>query len=285
MESAERFNVINEFEVDTQIIDSPERLPETVCAMSNSLGGQIEYNGQIIDVPEFLWHKKPVTHNGQVYRRIEGENIISGAWARSLMANRDFSRDDYPVTCELNSTNINAFRNAVISRNGEYRYFTRDEFLRRTGIYSGKYITFAGALMFGECINVTAVLRHNIYHAEASARNIWTAYTDLMLRLTQKLSWRCRAVFREAFINALLHSDYSTDTNINITITSDPPEALIDNPGLVRGDIRNHRLKRIFDLSGITHTHSGVIRLKQDMLNFRTSAGVALEGMPEAVLL
>ena len=41
----------------------------------------------------------------------------------------------------------------------------------------------------------------------------------------------------------------------------------------------------MFDLAGIIHAHTGAVTLKQDMLNFRTSTAVALEGMPEAVML
>ena len=277
--------IIGEFDEDTQIIDSPERLPETICAMSNSCGGKIYYDGQVIDVPELLWYRKPITYNGKAYRRIEGENVVSGRWARAMMANRDISRDDFPLSCSIDNKQLEAFRSAVISRHNEYKYFRRDEFLRRTGIYSGKYITFAGALMFGNCINVRAVLRHRNIAAEVSAKSIWTAYIDLLPRLTHKLSGECSAVMREAFINALLHSDYKADTNINITITSGPPRTIIDNPGLIRTDIRNHRLKKIFDLAGINHEHNGVINLKQDILNFRTIAVISLEGLPEAIML
>ena len=221
---------------DKQFLGSDElyKLPETLCAMSNSLGGWAVLGARCNDddtitvtgidslplivgcdihdlgmgvfavrVEPLNWYRKPVTHNGQVYRRVEGENIISGAWARSLMADRDFSRDDYPVTCALDSGQVNAFRNAVTARDDSYRYFTRDEFLRRTGIYSGKYLTFAGALMFGDCMNVRTVLHHNGRTVQASAHSIWSAYTCLLPRLTRKLSGECTAVFREAVINAI----------------------------------------------------------------------------------
>lgn len=277
--------MIEEVYGDNQAVDNKERFAETVCAMRNSLGGRIEYDGQVIYVPPLIWYRKPATHKGRVYRRIDGENIISGTWARSIMASHEFSRDDFPVMRALDNEQVNAFRDAVISRNDSYRHFTPREFLRRTGIYSGKYITFAGALMFSRCIHVRAVLSHKGQVTEASARNIWSAYTDLLPRLTHKLSGKCSALMRESLINALLHSDYNIDTHINITITSDPPRAVIDNPGLIQGDIRNYRLKKIFSLAGITHSHNGVIRLKQDILNFRTSANILLEGMPEVVML
>lgn len=270
---------------DEDIEYSTECLPETICAMSNSCGGSIRYDGEVIDVPPLVWYRKPAIHDGKVYRRIEGENVISGAWARSVMATHDFSCDDYPTECVLDWGQVSAFRETVISRHDEYGYFAQDEFLRRTGICSGKYLTFAGALMFGNCVSVRAVLDHHGVSAEASARSIWMAYTDLLPRLTCRLASECSALFREAYINALLHSDYTINTNINITITSAPPKAIIDNPGLIRGDTRNYRLKRMFNLAGITNHHNEVITLKQDMLNFRTNAIVFLFGLPKAIIL
>lgn len=272
---------------DRQKVYDDEHLHETICAMSNSCGGIIEYDGEVIDVKPLSWHKKPAVHNGHVYRRIEGENVASGAWAKSVIASdaRDFSRDDFPVNCPLDDRDTEAFREAVISRHGEYRHFSRDEFLRRAGVYSGQYLTFAGALMFGDMLNVRAVLWHKGRGAETGAANIWSAYAGLLPKLTQKLSPDSSALLREGFINALLHSDYNTDTNINIYITSSPARAIIDNPGLIRGTVRNYRLKRMFHMAGITHKHSGVITLKQDMLELRTQTTIRLAGLPEAVML
>ena len=255
--------------------------------MSNSCGGVIEYDGRNIDVPPLAWHKKPAVFGGNVYRRIEGENVISGKWARSVFAldAHEYSRDDFPASSALNQDDVDSFREAVISRNTGYEHFSRDEFMRRTGIYSGRHMTFAGALMFGEILDLRAELRHNDVNAAAGARNIWSAYIDLMPKLTQKLSPQSSALFKKAIINALLHSDYNIDTHINIAITSSPARAVIDNPGIIRGITRNYRLKRMFDLAGIHHTHNQVLILKQDMLNFRTSTTIMLEGMPEAFML
>ena len=301
--------------------DEAERIPETVSAMSNSSGGVITCEGfdpadlippeiphtlehseagATIRVPPLAWHKRPHVLGGRVWRRIEGVNVASGFRVKSIMAGDalELSRDDFPVNARLNERAVNDFMETVTALHGELSGYARDEFLRRCGVYSGEYLTFAGALMFGEVLRVRAVLKYSRGNAELEAANIWEAYRDILPRLTARLSDRCAGAFREIFTNALLHSDYNAGRLITFTITPNPPKVLASNPGTVRGVTRNHRLKRMFQLSGITggklhgldivREYSPDFMLEQDMLNLRTKAIIALEGrneLPEPVIL
>lgn len=273
-----------------------KNIPDTVKNLSS-----IKYKLQFIENPELFaifrvlplkWYKKPVMIDDKVYRSIDGENVISGKKACSIIIQDalNFSRDDYPInSAQLDENCMNEFRRSVIKIHDEYKIFSRDEFFRRTFMYSGKYLTFAGALMFGECIKIRAVLDDECRHAEIEARNIWRAYRDILPRITYKLSDKCAAAFREAFVNSLLHSDYSIDKNINVNIFSRPARVIIDNPGLIRGAARNYRLEKIFRLSGISkgnglkviRNYERAFRLEQDTLNFRTKAMIRLEGVKE----
>ena len=276
-------------EQDLQFLEHDElhRLPETVNAMANSSGGTITLEGgRTIRVEALEWYNRPQNLNGRVWRRVEGQNVISGLWAKSIMARdaQTLSADDFPVSADtpLKAESLEAFRRAVLERHEEYSEFSRDEFLRRAGIFSGKYLTFAGALMFGECVNVRAELSHGETHAEIEAHNIWDAYTDILPRITLKLSAKCGEIVRDAFAVALLQADYTLDTHIKADIFANPPRIVIDYPGLIRQTFRNHRLARIFRLAGFhtpTHSHA-----QQDMLNFHAIATIPLEGLTTIVL-
>ncbi|MBR1438333.1 MAG: hypothetical protein IJ587_07325 [Synergistaceae bacterium] len=305
---------------DTEVFGRDElyRIPETVCAFANSSGGRAvcEYSDPsefvpegipyvkesegVIYVPPLAWNRKPFVLKGRVYRRIEGVNVISGRRAKSIMAgdSHESSRDDRPFTGRLNEEPLRGFWESVTALNEGMKGLTITEFMRRTGIYSGKYLTFAGALMLGEAMRVRAVLDFGNIHIETGASNIWDAYSELLPRLVSPLSEKCSEAFREVFINALLHSDYNAGRSINVHITSSPPKVLIDNPGTIRGTIRNHRLAKMFALSGITQKNCNglpLIRrympsfeLRQDMLTLRVSAMLELEGrtqLPSPVIL
>ena len=276
-------------ELDLQFIEHDElhRLPATINAMANSSGGMITLEGgRQISVAPLEWYRRPQTLNGRMWRRVEGQNVISGLWAKSIMATdaQTLSSDDFPFSADtpLNAESLEEFRRVVLGRHEEYSCFTRDEFLRRTGIFSGKHLTFAGALMFGEAITVRAELTHGETHAEIEAHNIWSAYTDLLPRITLKLSAKCGEIVRDAFAVALLQADYTLDTHIKAEILANPPRIVIDYPGILRHTFRNHRLARIFTLAGFhTPTHS---RAQQDMLNFRAITTIPLEGLTTIML-
>lgn len=311
------------YDTETFSRENSYRIPETVCAFANSSGGAIICEGfdpvRFIPhevpyvheapgnfyVPPLAWHKKPVTYRGRIYRRIEGQNVISGLKAKIIMAgdSHEPSRDDYPVrNMTLNEESLSRFRTKVTGLNKGMKRLSRDEFLRRSGVYSGEYMTFAGVLMFGDILRVRAVLDYDGGHAELNAANIWDSLTEILPRLISPLSSKCASAFREMFINSLLHSDYNTGNHINLFITSNPPEVFADNPGTNRMAIRNHRLAKMFALSGIAsritnRTLHGldIIRefmpsftLEEDMLNFRTISRLILEGktaLPDPVML
>ena len=306
------------FETEIFGRDDIDRVPETVCAFANSSGGEISCKGfdplslippgvpyvretsGSVYIPPLEWHKKPVTLDGKVYRRIEGVNVISGLLVKSIMAgdSNEASRDDFPFSARLNDDDVDAFTAKVVELHGDMKRYSRAELLRRVGVYAGKYLTFAGALMLGDILRISASLEYFGGHAEIEAANIWRAYTEILPRLTFALSENCAKAFREAFVNSLLHADYNVDNHITIAITSSPPTVTFDNPGMIRWTARNHRLAKMFALSGITggNFHGlDIIRsyipnfeLTQDMLNIRTISTLPLEGhaeLPEPVML
>ena len=310
--------------MDTQIISREEsyKVPETACAFANSSGGVIVGDGfdpvklipdnipYVIEdygiyIPPLVWHRKPALFRGRVYRRIEGQNVISGLKAKIIMAgdSHDFSRDDFPVkNIPLNEESLNQFRVKVLTLNEGMKRLSREEFMMRAGIFSGKFLTFAGALMFGDVLRVRAVLDYSGGHAEVEAVNIWDSCMKILPRLLAPLSSKCAEAFREMFINSLLHSDYNCGNHINFFITSNPPKIFADNPGTIRGTTRNHRIKKMFALSGITSRNTRTalhgldiirdympsFRLEENMLELRTSAALTLEGkttLPDPIML
>ena len=184
----------------------------------------------------------------------------------------------------LHEESIDEFRRRVTALHGEYGEFSRDEFLRRTGIFSGKYLTLAGALMFGEGMSVRAVLTHRNISAEVEAVNIWGAYTEIMPRLTCRLSYESAQNFRGAFLRALLNADYVISREIFITITSGPPRVIIDNPGILGKNVKNHRLTRIFTLAGMLPCRKYFTPPEQ-ITQHRIHTTIPLAAAPKAILL
>ena len=258
--------------------DELHRLPEYINAMANSSGGIITLeDGQEIRVAPSGTLQ---VLGGKVYRRIEGQNVISSSWARSVMASR--SGDDFPAEdSHLDDEAVDAFRRSVLGRNEYYRQFARTEFMRRTGILSGKHVTFAGALMFGQSLRVRAELRHKGIHAEIERRNIWDTMNDILPRLTRSLSAKCADDVRSALASAMLYADYSIDTRINIAVLSAPPRIETDYPGIIRPSIRNHRLAKMFALAGFSRSF---FPAEQDMLDFRAVSSIHIEGISHVLL-
>ena len=271
-------------EIDTQILGTDElsRIPECINAMSNSSGGVIKIEGgEDIRVNALEWYMKPKSLDGRVWRRIEGVNVVSGRWAKSVMATRDSCDDFSNDEAVLHDNEIDEFRERVIAIHPEFEEFSREEFVRRAGIFSGRHITSAGVLMFGEALNVQAKLTHGEIQAEIKARNIWETYTDILPRITRRLSAETSRGVRGAIITAIINSDYSLDAHINIRILSEPARIIIDSPGIITHSIRNHRLSRIAKLAGVS---SDTLNAEHDMLNFRTIFTIHIEGLTPIVL-
>ena len=244
----------------------------------------------IVKIEPLKSRAKPLFFDGKFYRRVEGVNLISSKFSASIVAGD--SRDDLPaMNFYLNPESLEDFYNTVIKLHSEYKNFSSEEFLCRSFIFSGKFLTFAGALMFGNIIKIRAVLDSSAEHAELEARNIWDAYKNILPRLVNKLSPGCSQAFQEIFVNSLLHADYNAGNFINISITSEPAKVSITNPGILRSETRNHRLKKIFELSGIFIKDRSLenvkkfmpqFRLEEDFLNFRVKAELDLEGNENA---
>ena len=192
--------------------------------------------------------------------------------------------DDYPAEgVILHEDGIDAFRRRVTALHGEFGEFSRDEFLRRAGVFSGKFLTLAGSLMFGEGMSVRAVLRHKGLCAEVEAVNIWGAYTEILPRLTGRLSYESAQKFRGGFVRALLNADYSLGRNILITITSGPARAVIDNPGILGKSGKNHRLRKIFALAGMLPCRKFFTPPEQTTQH-RLSTTIPLAALPDALI-
>ncbi len=240
----------------------------------------------IIKILPLSWDSKPLFFNGIFYRRVEGVNLISSRNSARLTY---CARDDKPAAnFYIDPESLNDFHDYLINLHNEYKNFSPEDFLCRSFIFSGKFLTFAGALMFGNILRVRAVLDTPNNHAEIEAQNIWDAYRNILPRLVNKLSPGCSQSFQEIFINSLLHSDYRAGNLIEILITSRPAKVLITNPGIIINKTRNNRLKKIFELSGILIKNRNLesvkkfmpsFKLEQDMLNFRVKASLNLKGL------
>lgn len=248
-------------------------------------------NVLIIKINPLPAHEKPLFYDGKFYRRVENSNLISSRHSAVLMAGSVLGvpKDDEPaMNLYLDPESLNDFYETVIKIHDEYKNFSHEDFLCKSFIFSGKFLTFAGALMFGNIIRVRVILNSDDKHIEIEAQNIWDAYKNILPRLANKLSPGCSQAFQEIFVNALLHSDYEIGNFIEIFINSDPAKVLITNPGIITGHARNRRLKKIFGLSGMSAVGRGLetvkkfmptFRLEQDMLNFRVKAKLLLSGM------
>ena len=225
-------------------------------------------------------------------RKFIREIINPSLRARSIFAYDELkiSRDDFAfLNASIKSESLKDFYETVIRLHKDYKVLRTEEFLRRSFIFSGKYLTFAGALMFSNIIRVKAELNYSEGHFEIEEFNIWDAYRNILPRLEANLSTESAIILRESFVNALLHSDYNLDNKINILITPEPAKISIDNPGLVRGTVRNKRLEKIFKLSGISESkHKGIetirnyfssFKLEQDLINFRTRTKFEIKGI------
>ena len=305
--------------------DELSNIASTACAMANSSGGWIilgakrEFDDEIIitgffhadfsvnslipqgisfevqslekiliiKIKPLSWNSKPLFFNGNFYRRVEGVNLISSRHS-AMLTYYGLSCDDEPaMNFFIDPESLNDFHETVIKLHNEYKNFSPEDFLCRSFIFSGKFLTFAGALMFGNILRIRTVLDSPNNRIEIEAQNIWDAYKNILPRLVNKLSPGCSQSFQEIFINSLLHSDYRAGNLIKILITSKPAKVLITNPGIICEKNRNNRLKKIFELSGILVKNRSLetvkkfmpsFKLEQDILNFQVNAQLKLEG-------
>ncbi len=337
----EFLNYIAISEIDCEFLkqDDADNIYITIYAMSNSGGGYIvigadteeitgvdfdfkldlkklrgldnfeiqDFSGEtriiLIKISPLDFYLKPAVFNSRVYRRVEGINLISGMSAVRYMAKK-FDDGAINFKCMLNQNSVKEFHKAIISRDKSFEIFDRQEFLKRSLIFSGKYLTRAGFFILGEnSVNVNMTLKSsNGKIVNLSARNLWIAYSDMLPRLISCLSNECASAVFEIFMNAFIHADYELSDTIDILITDNPLELKITNSGLPmtinNSYSRNFRLMKIFKLLKSAHGNnygsliikkfSPDFKLEQDMLNFTSTAKIKLEGLkklPSPVIL
>lgn len=237
----------------------------------------------VIKVNPLIWYKRPVILSEKfVYRRVEGENLISGKRSKIQIANdsMNFSSDDFPIRDNnktLNIKNVLEFKEILLSRNSEISRFEKDEFLKRSFIYSGKFLSNAGFLTFGEnsvLIEIKLYYKEDIIKFES--HNLWQAYFNMLPRLTRYLSDDCSKALKEMFINSIIHNDYNINNFISIKIKGGPARVIIKNFGIPRtfkdGEsiFRNFRLMKIFKMIGVVNgCGSGINIIKKYQDNFK----------------
>ena len=258
----------------------------------------------LVRVEPAVWHDRPVCvrrshtldYTRGSYRRIEGVDVASGLRTRFLlgMDSLDRLRDDRPIpgskAQDLDAQSLAAFRDQVVSLRRSWARLAQEAFLSRTLVLSGSEVTEAGRLLLGQEATVVHVSLHG--GGALDVPNLWRACA-LLPRLTRSLSPACGMAFRECFLNALLHADYSAG-GVTVELSEGPSgqiEARLENFGLVRDMevplCRNFRLMRIFQLMGLARgegtglklirRYSPLFHLKQDSLELRTTAVLPLE--------
>ncbi|MDR2175617.1 MAG: hypothetical protein LBO82_06735 [Synergistaceae bacterium] len=226
-----------------------------------------------------------------VYRRVEGNDVLSGFGVRFRMA-RDAlerTRDDRPVpglsVRDLAIENAVSFRRAVLDRYPHWANLSEVNFLKRALVLDDdEKVTRAGQLLLGaapefsgknspdpsesksekkaesksenKSENKDAPLRLKRGEQARFAPNLWSACGGILPELLDPLVENCADAVRECFMNALLHADYDAG-RVEIELGGDGKEEFIrfSNPGLPRargaGRTRNYRLLRMFRLAGL----------------------------------
>ncbi len=242
------------------------------------------------------WRSRPVRAAGAAYRRVEGVDLVSGQCARVRMAldALEVLRDDHPVgglsVSDLNARDIESFREAVVRQNPLWGGLSEVEFLKRAlALDPSGAVTRAGQLLLGEGEPVRGLFR-GTSPEYVSARNLWSACTDLLPRLCGSASQACVGAIRECFLNALIHADYDAG---GVEAERGWATLVFSNPGLPRTEVpgesvaRNYRLMRMFALVGLAHNEGRGLeivrafdrgfRLRRDVLELRTVAELPLE--------
>jgi predicted HTH transcriptional regulator len=224
-----------------------------------------------------------------VYRRIEGNDVMSGLGVRFRMAldALEQTRDDRPVpglsVRDLDIESAVSFRSAVLARHSQWANLSEIDFLKRVLVLDddGK-VTLAGQLLLGASLKssengapLLLTQKKGTQKETRFAPNLWSACSDILPELREPLVEDCANAVHECFMNAILHADYDAgrveiDLDWNSESDKDkreePEEGILkermkegfirfSNPGLPRGreagSARNYRLLRIFRLAGL----------------------------------
>ena len=238
------------------------------------------------------WRLRPVRvgKEARAYRRVEGENVISGReirWRMALDA-LETSRDDSPVPglamSDLDGESVASFRDKLTSRRPGWKALSMENFLKRTLVLDEcGGVTRAGELLLGKNSNLVR------FQKIQDVSNLWLACEVLLPRMSAGLTAVCAEALRECFVNAMLHAEHDAGV---IDIELGDGTAAFSNPGLPRSsargesEARNYRLMRIFAMTGlargegrgldIIREYDAGFRLLWDMLKLATVSELAL---------
>jgi predicted HTH transcriptional regulator len=240
-----------------------------------------------VEVRPAWWTSRPVVlSDGRSYRRIEGNDVLSGRSSlfKQAIDALEVSRDDRAAgiapAAVLESEDAPKFRAAVVKLRPEWERLSGVNFMKRALVLDADgRVTRAGELLLGRSVPL------------AGCPNVWRACERLLPDITAPLSPACAAAARECFLNALVHADYDEGW-IELRIAGGV--LTLSNPGLPRDGAyypRNYRLYRMLTLAGvirapgagrksglgIIHSFTPHFQLKRDMLTLSTVAELALE--------
>jgi predicted HTH transcriptional regulator len=253
-----------------------------------------------------------------VYRRVEGNDVVSGSDIRFRMAMDalERTRDDFPApglsVRDLDMESVISFRRAVLARRSLWANLSEVNFLKRVLVLDDdEKPTRAGQLLLGASPDLPGMggplLLRRAGEDARFASNLWSAYSEILPELLKALTEKCADAVRECFMNALLHADYDSGC-VKIDMGGEGFGFIrFSNPGLPRtrgaGGARNYRLSRMFGLAGALREVNGVrekhgksngkrksgleivraydeeFRLRWDTLDLSTSAELSLESV------
>jgi len=243
------------------------------------------------------WRLRPVCvgNSAYVYRRIDGENVISSQSVRWRMAldALEVSRDDATVPgmtfLDLDSKSIASFRAVLSARFPKWKDLSMENFLKRALVLDERgAVTRAGELLLGKNSNLVRFSSRGKQEVHEAA-NLWTACTVLLPQISGNLTAACTEALRECLVNAMLHAEHDAGV---IDVELGDGVAIFSNPGLPRpsahneNETRNYRLMRIFVMAGlargvgrgldIIRGYDANFRLRCDMLELITVSELPL---------
>lgn len=264
----------------------------------------------VINVPRAKYNQKPIYLNGNIFkgtykRNYEGDYVCTESEVKAMIRDAsDESNDsriiEYYGIEDLDKNTLKQYRNRFASRNPDHIWngLEDEEFLMMLGairedrIKKEKYLTIAGALMFGKGYIVRELFPNlkldymEINNDDVEIRwddrftidgtwenNLYNFYFLVMPKLIKdvKVPFKLENLerqddtpvhkaIREAFINALIHADYSIQGEIKIIRRLDRYEFYnlgnlkIDKEIIFKGGIsmsRNPRLQLMFRMIGL----------------------------------
>lgn len=212
---------------------------------------------------------------------------------------RDAAPIPHYTLADLDAETLRAYRQVFQNRQPDHPWVALgdQEFLARTGGWARdrergtEGLTLAGLLMFGQLRPILEAAPHYIVDFQEQPANDEIRWTDrvttdgawsgnlydffrrVMPRLTSDLKVPFRLkddarvddtpihqALREAFVNALIHADYSG--RVSVLVVKRPSEFIFRNPGTMRvpikdafpggtSDCRNRNLQKMFQMIGL----------------------------------